>query len=286
LDHEEHPDEAFIHFNLAGTYLDLGDGERSVLHLKRCLETAPKGATFLAKVYVLLAKIQAEMGCFDQGIGYCREGKKHFPNDVELWFEEGLQCKAKKNSAEARLCFEHILQMPQVPCYAGVDAGLRGHLTRHHLALALTLEKQFAAAETHWREAIKQAPLYGPAWLGLAELCLEHGRLAEVEQMIDQLHRDARARAIIAALQARMARARGESVNAQEIMRQAIAQAPRNIWLRMLLTDMMLRDGKDLDGAERLLQEVLAIEPKQKLASQRLQELRERRAGSAAQAQP
>ena len=41
--------------------------------------------------------------------------------------------------------------------------------------------------------------------------------------------------------------------------------------------DILLREGKDLDEAEKQLQEILTIDPKQKRARDRLMEVQEKR---------
>ncbi len=276
-EHEEMPDEAFTLFNLGGTYLDLGEREKSIPLFQRCLETSPKGATFLAKAYVLMAQLHRGLGKLDEGIAFCREGKRHFPNDAELWFEQGLLHKAKKDAAAAQECFERILNLPVRPNYVGTDAGLRGHLTRHHLALTLIEQKRPADAEEQWRKAVKEAPLFGPGWLGLAEICLEQRRFGEVDKMIARLGNEPQAGPIVSVVRARVCLAHGEHGEACGLMREAIGKSPRNTWLRMLFSDILAREDKNLDEAERQLQELLAIDPKQKRAGQRLEELRQRR---------
>jgi glycosyltransferase involved in cell wall biosynthesis len=277
IEHQERPDEAFTLFNLGGTYLDAGDVGTAMPYIQKCIEHAPKGASFLAKAYVLLAQIQRSLGHVENGLGYCREGKALFPKDVELWFEEGLLLQAKKDSASAQRCFEHILNLPQLPCYVGLDAGLRGHLARHHLALALREQSRPSDAEAQWRAATTECPHFGPAWLGLAEVCLEQQRGGEVEKMIDRLSEEAQGKPIIAVLRARVCLSRGQHDAACRIMQDAIGQAPRFIWLRMLLSDMLIYDGQDLDEAQKQLNEILAIDPKQTRVRQRLQQIRQNR---------
>ncbi|HYV35664.1 MAG TPA: glycosyltransferase [Gemmataceae bacterium] len=190
MEHREQPDNPFTLFNLAGTLHDLGQGDRTVSYLRRCLETAPRRATFLPKVFVLLARAAKRDGSFAEAIRICRDGKARFPKDAELWFEEGLLCKEAGDVRAAIQCFEQIIKLPPRPCYVGVDMGIRGHLPHHHLALIHTEQGREAEAEHHWRAATAHSPRFKPAWLGLAKLFLRQRRLHEVESIAERLHGD------------------------------------------------------------------------------------------------
>jgi len=274
LEHQENPDEAFTLFNLGGTYIDAGDPKAALTYLRQCVQKAHKGATFLPKTYVLLAQVERGLGNLDQGLRYCLEGKTRFPKDVELWFEEGLLRLDKKDRTGAQRCFEQILKLPPRPCFVGVSAGLRGHITRHQLALIYRDQKKLAEAEAQWRVAVQESPRFGPAWLGLLEACLGQNHCTEAEQITDELGHNPARKSICAALQARLSLSRGDFEAACRIMQQAIANDPRHLWLRLLYAEMLLREGKDPKETKRQLEEVLAIDPKQKWACQRLQELR------------
>ena len=112
-------------FNLGGTYIDAGDLGKARTYLKDCIAKSHKGATFLAKAYVLLAQVERGQGRFNQALRCCAEAKTRFPKDAELWFEEGTLYYAKKDFAAAPRCFEQILKLPKRPSYVGTDSGLR-----------------------------------------------------------------------------------------------------------------------------------------------------------------
>jgi tetratricopeptide (TPR) repeat protein len=270
---EELPDEPFTLFNLAGTYHDLGNTDQAVPLLTQAVEKAPKGAGFLGKAHVLLAQHQREHGNTAQALAWCQRGKKLLPRSPELWFEEGLVHKAMGNMAAAQNCFECILRLEPGPCYVGVDAGLRGHLTRHQLALTLAEQNCPAEAESQWRHAIKSTPHFGPAWLSLANLLLNHGRTDAVEELIAAGGSSPATGPIADVLRARLALARGIYQEACAAMQQAVAASPRSTWLRLLYSDILLRDGKDRAGAEAELAAVLAIDPQNKRAALQLEEI-------------
>jgi tetratricopeptide (TPR) repeat protein/GT2 family glycosyltransferase len=278
LEHREQPDDTFTRYNLGAAYMDLGDFEAALPHLRRCLETAPAGAAFLAKTYVLLAYGLRALGRPEEGLECCRQGRERYPDDMELCFAEGLLLQAGGDAAGAQRCFEQILQAPAGPCLVPVDSGLRGHLARHQLALAHRAQGRPAEAEAQWRAAVAVCPHYGPAWLGLAELLLDQGRTAEVEGLINRLSQDPGAVQTAAVLRARVGLARGDFAAARHALAAALAQAPHSLWLRMVLGEVLLLEGKDLDEAERNLAIVLDMDPKHKSARDRLQQVQQRKA--------
>ncbi len=111
----------------------MGDTPKAAWWLEKCVATARQGATFLPKAYVVLAQIQRGLDRVEEGLRWCREGKARFPQDPELWFEEGLHYKTREDWAEAQRCFEEVLHLPPRPCFVAVNAGIHGHLTRHQL---------------------------------------------------------------------------------------------------------------------------------------------------------
>ena len=278
LEAQEQPDEPFTLFNLAATYLDLGESATALPYLHHCLKTAPAGATFLPRAYVLLIQTQRTLGRLEEGLHNCRAGRERFPHDMELCFEEGLLRQAGNDVAGAQQCFERILQLPPGPCYVGVDAGLRGHLTRHQLALALRAQGRLTEAEAQWRAAVDACPQYGPAWLGLAELYLQQKRDAEVEALVERLRQDSQAGQVVAALRARLCLAHGNYTMARRLLEEALQQAAQSLWLRLLLGEVLLLTGQDLEEAERHLSAVVAVDPRHKRARERLQQVRQRRA--------
>jgi Flp pilus assembly protein TadD len=55
--------------------------------------------------------------------------------------------------------------------------------------------------------------------------------------------------------------ARREFIEAEALVRQVVAAEPRAVWPRVLLSHVLLQEGRDLDAAEQALRDVLALDP-------------------------
>jgi len=71
-------------------------------------------------------------------------------------------------------------------------------------------------------------------------------------------------------------------MSVSDILREAIDRLPGSLWLRMEFTEMLLRENQELEEAEKQLGEALRINPKQKAARLRLQQLLQKRENWAA----
>jgi tetratricopeptide (TPR) repeat protein len=229
--------------------------------------------TILSKAYVLLASLKRALGKEAEAWRHCREGRDLFPDDLELLFEEGLQCRNRKEPAAAQWCFERILELPPQPCFVAVDQGLRSHLCREQLALAHRVQGHLAEAETQWRAALQQCPTFVAAWLGLAEVCLEMKHLGDVETLIEQARQIPDSVSIISAIKANVAQWRGDHLAAKQLLSVGISQDPRSLWLRLMLVAILMRENGQMREAEKLVREVLAISPNHNRAKRFLQEI-------------
>jgi hypothetical protein len=105
---------------------------------------------------------------------------------------------------------------------------------------------------------------------------LAQSRFADVEQMIHHLATDKEGTPLSLILRARLHLSQHAPALAFNSMRQAISLAPLDVWMRIVFSDMLVRQ-EDLRGeAEEQLLEVLRIDPTHLRASRKLKQLRNR----------
>jgi tetratricopeptide (TPR) repeat protein len=142
------------------------------------------------------------------------------------------------------------------------------------LAVLYFEQGRTAEAEAHWRAALAEQPAFEPAWLGLGELYLAQGRWQELEQAIGRLNGSPET----VLLRARAHLRRQEFAAAKSLLNESLDHAPNAVAPRVLLSQVLLQEGRDWAAAEQVLREVLAIEPRQTEARRNLEILLAQRA--------
>jgi tetratricopeptide (TPR) repeat protein len=151
---------------------------------------------------------------------------------------------------------------PSDGVFSSADAGLRGPLVRHHLAVLSREEGQLDEAEHYWRSALAESPEYVPARLGLAELYLQQSRWPELEQSLTDIPSEPAAAMECSVLRARADLARQEFDAARRLLEDVIGQAPHELKPCVILSHVLLQAG-DERAAEPLLRRIVERDPGQ-----------------------
>src|SRR5579875_139278 len=144
--------------------------------------------------------------------------------------------------------------------FTSIDAGLRGPLVRHHLALLDRDEGNLAEAETHWRTILDETPGFHPARIGLAELYLQQERWSELESLLAELQAHAPLDASL--LHARMDLAQKKFGDARRLLEEVLRQAPQHLLAHILLSHVLLQ-ASDETAAEPQLRRIVELDSSQ-----------------------
>lgn len=110
------------------------------------------------------------------------------------------------------------------------------------------------------------------------EVALRQRRDSDVEQLLERLGADDQAGMEVEVFRARLCLARKEYAAAQSLLQQTIAAHPNAVWPRVILSHVLLQEGRDWDFAEQVLRGILELEPGHAEARQNLEILlRQRR---------
>jgi tetratricopeptide (TPR) repeat protein len=187
LAHRERPDDPILAFNLAWVYQKAGRPEEALPLLELCRRRLAPSVSIVPKVYRLLGQVLGRLGRTDDALAAFADGRRLYPDDVELLLHHGLLLQRLKDSPAAEGCFRAILSLPEGNYPVGLDLGLRGFKTRHALAELLRDQGRLAEAEHQWRSALAEQPGFGPGWVGLAGVLLATGRPREAAEALDRL---------------------------------------------------------------------------------------------------
>jgi tetratricopeptide (TPR) repeat protein len=91
LDHNEHPTDPIIWFNLGRTLLRVGQVAESLPFLRQSIQALPSGNTFVIQTaYALTLETYCRLGRFAEALTFCREARSRFPENNELLLAEGV----------------------------------------------------------------------------------------------------------------------------------------------------------------------------------------------------
>jgi tetratricopeptide (TPR) repeat protein len=273
LEDTDNPNNPFAHFNFGSIYQELGRHAEALEHLERSLRLSHPSDSIVRKLYAKLAHCRRKLGRMEDALQTCQQGRSLYADDVELLLEEGLARFHLKDLLGARRCLERLLETPPEEHFDSVDTGIRGYLGRYNLGVVCAEEGNLAEAEANWRAAVDDRPDYRPALLLLGDLYLKQGRDSQLEEVLGRLDATPAGAAEGAGLRARRHLARKEFAAAKGIVDGMIAQDAQALWPRVLLTHVLLQEGRDWDAAEKALRDVLALDPNHREARQNLEVL-------------
>jgi tetratricopeptide (TPR) repeat protein len=262
LDNTDRPDDPFTLFNLGWTLLDLGKTEEALPRLKRSLEKSSPDSSIARKLYHLITLTHRQLGQKGQALVICREGLQKFPDDTELLVEEGLMLLDNREFIPAETNLLQLVETKPGPYFGSVDDGMRGYRTRDVLARHYRDQGRLSEAEVQWRTAVAERSSFIPGWLGLGELFLRQGRRSDLERLTKSLDSEPGGDVEAAILRARAHREREEFPAARRILEDLIPRVPQAEGPRVLLSHVLLQEGKDLTAAEDVLRQILELNPR------------------------
>ncbi len=260
LEARERPADPFVLFNLGQALHHRGRTEQALACFRKSLAGSAPTDSIVRKLYALIAQGLLRLGRTREALAACREGLGRCPDDLELLFEEGALLRGQGDAAGAVACWEWCLRLPPGEYFGSVNPGLRGHVTRHQLALAYRDLGRPADAEAQWRAALAERPDYEPAWRGLAELLNAQERWVEGRELAQQAA-GPMGLLFVACLRGRTQLARKNFAEARRRLSDAVERWPRAAEPRALLSHALLQEGQDRPAAEQALRDLIGVHP-------------------------
>jgi tetratricopeptide (TPR) repeat protein len=261
LDLRDHPEDAFILFNLGTAYADLGRLDQAIGLLRQSVAQSPPGDATGRVASLALLQCHRRLGQGNEALAVCLEGRRRNPEDVAFWFWHGQLLLDQRNLAGAEQVLSELVRRGPAPATATVDAALRDYIAPHTLGLVYHAQGRPADAEKLWKAVVHEHPIYKPSWEMLAELYFQQQRWTDLDAIIGQIQGRPEWAADGAILRARWHLAKKEFAPARAILEQLIQQTPQAMPPRFYLTHVLLQEGKDWQAAERALRDLLAIDP-------------------------
>ena len=190
----------------------------------------------------------------------CRQGRAYYPDDAEIQFHESVALHGVGELAAAIECLERVIAGSDTQHFGSAARGLRGHIARTKLAGYLNEASRVQDARDQFRLALAEQPGYLPALLGLGDLCVAEREWAGLDEVVATLKAIPQA-AEGEVFRGRAHRARQEFTAARVVLEAAIKVYPLALTPRLVLSHVLLQEGRDMAAAERALRAVLAMDP-------------------------
>ncbi|HYV38483.1 MAG TPA: glycosyltransferase [Gemmataceae bacterium] len=274
LELKEHPDDAFVLYNLGAVRLTQERCMEALELFQRSLNQSQPDNALVRKLYALMTRAHHKLGCKDEAMTACSNGLSNFPDDGELLFWQAILLHEQKDLSGAAASLESLLRARPTQNFTSIDAGLYTYRARHFLAeICLELNRP-KDAENHWLVALEQCPTFTPARIELAKLFARTLRWQEFAAAVKPLEQDATIPLELLVIRGKFHLDHKRFEAAKEDFSRAIAKSPGAIQPRVLLSHALLQEGVDWVAAERALLDVLALDPENREAKSNLQTLR------------
>jgi glycosyltransferase involved in cell wall biosynthesis len=260
LEHGENPNDPFVLFNLGMILHEWRRYDEAVPYLDESLRRSHPTDSIVRKLYGLISQCYRQSGRFEESLTVCREGRRHYPFDLELLFHESVVLKEMGDATGSEACLLHLLFAKEGDHFASVSPMLRV-IARHNLAVLCREQGRDGEAEAHWHGAIGERTDYMPCWIGLGELYVTQKRWVELGNVLAWLDTDEQSAVDAAVLRGRAAMAQGDFAASRTVLETAIKREPSALLPRVVLSHALLQEGRDLKAAEAALREILAISP-------------------------
>ena len=261
VEDHENPDDPFTLFNLGSVYLEKNELARALELLQRSLRRSDISDSIVRKLYSLLAQTHRLLGDLQAANRICQEGRKHYPQDPEILFQESITLQNIGDHNGAIFCLLEIVSKTDGTYFASVDTGLRGCKAHHNLAVLYLKINQWAEAELHWQRALEKSPNYTPALIGLGDLYLKRARFQEFQEISGRLETNPQGKKDGELLNARKFLLFKDFDSARSIVNRLINEAPDFLPARILLSHILLQEDRDWNAAELALKEILTRDP-------------------------
>ena len=244
-------------FKLGAALLACGYGPQALPYLDAVLKREPGNVRTL----VLTAQVHREANHFAEARARLEQALAIDPQSAEAWNESGGVAQGEGDDKKALECFERALAVTPTLTYALVNAAQTcqrlkrygdaeryyrqvlavdaAHADAHNgLGLAQAGQSRVGEAEASFRAALRLQPTLGPAWNNLAVLLLQLKRESEALTTLRDGMREAPREELLYLNLARVYVGRNDRAAARRVMQELLAVDPRSALAKKALADL------------------------------------------------
>lgn len=274
MDYATDPDNAVTLFLLGTTYLRVGQTHQALAHLLKSLQLAPPAGDWVRRLYSLIVDGLVRLGRREEAFGMTTEALVKFPFDIELTTRRAELLSDFNDLGGAERLLQELLQSPPSRhLIHGASTYHDGREARALLGRIYRETQRYEQAEQIFQELIADQPAWIPPWVNLGYTYLMQQRWGDVEYVAKQIEKCDTGEPYALTLRAEAKAARGDLKTARQLVEQAIARAPQLAWSRIVLSDILLKDGTDREACIAVQRDILRLNPGNPQAERTLQML-------------
>ncbi len=262
MDYATDPDNAVTLFLLGTTYLRIGQPHQALAHLLKSLQLAGVAGDWVRRLYALIVDALIRLGRREEAFGMANEALMKFPLDVELTTRRAELLCDFNDLGSAEQSLRQLLQSPPSRhLIHGASTYHDGREARALLGRIYRETQKFESAEQIFQELIAEQPAWIPPWVNLGYTYLMQQRWGDVEYVAKQIEKCDTGEPFALTLRAEAKAARGDLKLARQLVEQAISLAPQLAWARIVLSDILLKDGTDREACIAVQRDILRLNP-------------------------
>jgi len=274
MDYATDPENPATLFLLGTTYLRTGQVHQALAHLLKSLQLVRTRGDWVRRLYALIVETLIRLGRREEAFGFTTESLQAFPLDVELTTRRAELLCDFNDLGGAEQCLLGLLQTPPSKYLLhGASTYHDGREARAMLGRIYRETQRFEPAEQIFQELLSEQPAWIPAWVNLGYVYLMQHRWGDVEYVAKQLEKCETGEPYALVMRAETKATRGDLAEARQLVEKAIARAPQLAWARIVLSDILLRDGTDREACIAAQRDILRLNPGNPQAQKNLEVL-------------
>jgi tetratricopeptide (TPR) repeat protein len=278
IDFATDPENPSTLFHLGCAHLRLGQHEPALTYLLMALKHA--GASpgdWVRRLYTVASETLTKLARHEEALALASEGLRRFPLDPELVLRRAdLLWDLDQLGAAQRQLEEFLASSTSaVHLYHGAEDTFNRRGARSMLACILRSQRQFESAQRIFQELLADRPDDIGTWVNLGYCYLYPGRLKEVEYVARQLEKCDKGDIYADVMRAEACLQRLEFAEAHEHLQRAISNGPQLVWARMVLSDLLVKEGADRESCLAAQRDILRLDPGNVAALRRMQALQQ-----------
>lgn len=274
MDYATDPENPVTLFLLGTTYMRIGQPHQALAHLLKSLQQVQTRGDWVRRLYALIVDALLRLGRREEAFGMTTEALVKFPLDVELTTRRAELFCDFNDLGSAERALVDLLRAPRSTYMVhGSSSYHDGREARALLGRIYRETQRFDRAEQIFQELLAEQPAWIPGWVNLGYTYLMQNRWGDVEYVAKQLEKCDTGDPYALVMRGEVKSLRNDLKGARELVERAIARAPQLAWARIVLSEILLKEGTDREACIAVQRDILRLNPGNPQAERNLQVL-------------